>query len=453
MKSMKYLLTTTNLLLFVLVVSAQTIKIKAELTDCQGSLGLFSFNGVAFEQVQRVMDAGNNTFELSIPKATEPRIYSLGAFPNKSRPIILGTEPNITIKGSCGNISAVSISNSPLNADYEKIKAAINQNTNKGSLALRAWATAKDETAKKTGLEEMKAADKMKVALKDSLAKAQPFFARLAAINTYLSYPNNSAGFPGELEYFANNFFKFVNFEDPGYNHLPWVYENFRAFAQTMGGVGLAEEELKMYLDFVLNKFPAGSNAQQLAMGGVITGLEERRNPVYAQYVEKFIQAFGKTAPSAVKVLQEELDKAKRLLPGAEAPDFAQNTTDDKSLKLSDLRGKYVLIDFWASWCGPCRRENPNVVRMYQEYKDKGFEILGVSLDQAKPNWLQAIQEDQLTWKHVSDLKGWKNEVAALYEVTGIPKTFLIDPQGKIIASDLRGPTLEAKLKEIFAGR
>jgi thiol-disulfide isomerase/thioredoxin len=450
MKTMKYPLLTAGLLLLGLSATAQNIKIRAELSDCQGALALFRFNGVSFEQVQRVMENSPNVYELSLPKSADPQILNLGNFHNNSRPLILGTEEGLVLKGSCTNIAGINVLNSPLNRDYERVKSVINQNNMAGGKALRAWAQTKDGVAKKDFLDEMKVIDGKKIALKDSLLKTNPFLGRLACINTYLSYPNNSTGFPSELEYFANNFFKFANFQDPGYNNLPWVYENFRAYGQTMGGLSLPEAELSMYLDFMLNKFPAGSNAQQLAMGGIITGLEERRNPQFAIYAEKFINTFGAKSPLAAKALQEDLDRARRLLPGAEAPDFSQNTIEDKPFKLSQLRGKYVLIDFWASWCGPCRRENPNVVKMYETYKDKGFEILSVSLDNAKDRWLQAIADDQLTWKHVSDLKGWKNEVAQLYEVSSIPKTFLLDPQGKILATDLRGEALEAKLKEIF---
>ncbi|MDR3341093.1 MAG: AhpC/TSA family protein [Candidatus Symbiothrix sp.] len=135
---------------------------------------------------------------------------------------------------------------------------------------------------------------------------------------------------------------------------------------------------------------------------------------------------------------------------GAIAPNFTQNDPDGNPVKLSDFRGKYVLLDFWASWCGPCRKENPNVVKAYNDYKDKGFTVLGVSLDNEKGHsaWLAAIEKDQLTWTHVSDLKYWNNEAAKLYAINAIPANFLLDPNGKIIGRNLRGEALVKKLSE-----
>jgi len=152
------------------------------------------------------------------------------------------------------------------------------------------------------------------------------------------------------------------------------------------------------------------------------------------------------------KQVAERIATFKKTQEGVEAQDFTQPDVDGKMVKLSDYRGKYVLIDFWASWCAPCRRENPNVLKVYEQYKSKGFEVLGVSLDKAadKAKWLKAIADDKLTWKQVGDLKGWENAAAALYDVKAIPMNFLIDPSGKIIAKDLRGTVLEAKIKEIL---
>lgn len=150
------------------------------------------------------------------------------------------------------------------------------------------------------------------------------------------------------------------------------------------------------------------------------------------------------------KLLSSNLDKIRDLRLGHTAPDFTLNDPDGNPISLSQLRGKYVLIDFWAAWCKPCREENPNVVRAYQKYGGEKFEILGVSLDRTKEAWLKAIEDDGLPWIQVSDLQYFNSEAARLYNINAIPATYLVDPDGKIVEKNLRGASLEAKLLELF---
>lgn len=160
--------------------------------------------------------------------------------------------------------------------------------------------------------------------------------------------------------------------------------------------------------------------------------------------VTKFLELINSREYAAM------LENAKGTAIGVTAKEFTQNDPDGKPIKLSDFKGKYVLVDFWASWCGPCRAENPNVLKAYSKYHDKGLEILGVSLDTDKTAWLKAISDDKLIWKQVSDLKGWKNEVGVLYGIKAVPSNYLIDPTGRVIAMDIRGEFLNKKLAELM---
>lgn len=182
----------------------------------------------------------------------------------------------------------------------------------------------------------------------------------------------------------------------------------------------------------------------------VASGMLEELDFKLLEHALNSAKSYSETS-KYTREMQTRFDQEKSLTIGAVAPDIKLKQPDGKDLALSSLRGKVVLIDFWASWCGPCRRENPFNRQLYYRYKNKGFEIFGVSLDQEAGRWKGAIAADSLNWYHVSDLGGWNSAPAKLYKVSSIPATYLLDKEGKIIAKGLRGEQLQAKLEEVFS--
>lgn len=416
------------------------------------SLYLFEFNGVLFKKIKAAPTADWQTYQFKMP-ASAPRFYYVGLDANNAKPVILGTEEKLTLNGSCAQFQGAQLPDSDLNVSYEAVKNVLNEHKNQFGQMLRQLQTADAQQnidLVNSIIIKLGELDKRRINFLDSLKKTSPYLAKVAALNTYLSYQNHGSGDMNEIEYFATSYFQFTDWKDPDLHYMPWVFEGLKGYAQTITGVGLPEANQKNYLDKVLSQIPENSRTYMLALGGVISALQAAKSPLLSNYAKRYVDKYRKTEPEASAQLDQMLKMSASFITGNEAPDFSMDNPEGKSVKLSDFRGKVLLIDFWASWCGPCRRENPHVVELYHKYHPKGFDILGVSLDKAREPWLKAIETDGLIWNHVSDLKGWANSAAQLYGVSSIPHTVLLDKEGKIIARNLRGPALDAKLAEIF---
>jgi peroxiredoxin len=450
-------MTLRQLIFFVLFTSLplpffaqETVTVNCLFANCPEPPSLYSFDGLSFNHLYTADQVEEGKYAFKIPK-TSPKYYYLGHSDGRKKPVLLGSEDEVVIQGNCKAIQASAVGKSPLNQGYNQLKTQLDQFDRELNMLAQRYRQFFNDENQKTAIEQQMAElDTRRKNVLDSLNTARPFLGKIAALHTYLSFQNHGEAYNNEIEYFVNEYFQFADLSDPAYNDIVYVYEAFRNFSNTLSSIGLQKEDHQRLILANLQKIPQESMTYRYALGGAISSLRQKKHPNFSVFAQLFIDLFGQEEDPAIQSLRAELENAKMFMPGAEAPDFSQQTPEGEEVKLSDFRGKVTLVDFWASWCGPCRRENPNVVKLYNKYKDQGFDILGVSLDRDQKRWTDAIDKDGLEWTHVSDLKGWKNEVAKLYGVSSIPHTILLDEEGRIIQRNLRGEKLEEKLAEIF---
>jgi peroxiredoxin len=441
---------------------SEEVNIQGTVSGCQaGSLSIYTLEGNSLKTLTTLPLGSDGSLDTDVKLASDG-FYWIGSTQRDIRTLVLVQGESLTLNGQCGAMAQAQVSNSPSNEAFISLNQSFTRLQQSYDNLLRQVMMRPQSLNAQTRQQLNQLYSQMQQMV-DSVKQTQPLFAKALAVGVAAPPPPESgnsdpkAGF----DHYAGQYLPLADLSDPSYDHLPMLADQAGQFVLSLTQFFPDDpESVEQYLDKLLARFPENSLAWRNVLARTINMLEQSRFRGYETYARRYMAQYP-TDPGVNRMQQvipaiaqyykqkDELDKQFAI--GKEPPEIALPNPEGKILKLSDLRGQVVLIDFWASWCGPCRRENPNVKRVYDQYRDKGFEILGVSLDRDRGKWLKAIEDDGLEWLHVSDLKFWQSAAAQAYQVSAIPKTFLIGRDGKILGKDLRGPSLEQKLAEVFS--
>ncbi len=421
-------------------VSALTITGKIQNAPAKSKVYLYSYFGNELEKLDST-GFSSNTFQIKL-KTVTTGLYRVGFDKDNAFDVVLSGQ-NVTIEADMKTQPVLAkytgTKENEVLASYLKSNASFldfYKNLDKKAAALQ---QSKDQAKAEV---EAQALNK---SLDSAFAALQKGYFKLAAVNkgTFMAKFLNSLAIGDSSN--ANNYFLASDFTDESLVKSPLIPRKTEVylvrFTQPM------VPEFQASADKLLAMAPAKSDGKLVLYKSLIDIFDkyalEYAGPMSKQMKDEFVGS-----PRVNKYVAAMPKRGVDI--GDEAPEIALADTNGTPVNLSSLKGKVVLLDFWASWCRPCRMENPNVVRLYKAYKDNGFTVYSVSLDNSKDQWKGAIRKDQLTWSHVSDLQGWSSSAAKTYKVTSIPHTFLIDADGKIVAKNLRGEDLEKALQQLF---
>lgn len=409
--------------------------------------------GLATREVTRGQRQEDGSYVATLPGG-EPRVYFVGFNDVQTTPLILGKEKTLTLWANAQYMEKGRTVGSEINKAYENLRKEVEQFRAQNEELHNEQRDARmrnDAAAMRAARDKFKAHNEAKANFIADLKKTQPMLWRSATLLLWPDDVSENATPASMVDFYVREFFAYANLADPGYEQVPEVFDAFQNYVTFLQQLGAPADQVKKGLETHLAKLPKGSMAHRRAFGGAIKGLQNTNHTELLTFTQRYVETFKGNDLGDVAILEAEMRRTSTFTPGMLVPDLVGATPKGDTLSLlKTAKGKYTLIDFWASWCGPCRRENPNVVALYNKYKAKGFDVFGVSLDRDRDAWIRAIEQDGLVWHHISDLQGWRSEHAALYSVNSIPQTILIDPQGRIIQRNLRGEQLAEKLREIF---